>query len=278
MLKTMRYLKIFCITGTIFFTLGYPIAVFSAEYPKSRGYLSDFAGVIDQQSAEMIVRIATEVEQKTSAQIAVVTITSLEGESLEYYANELFSQWKIGQKGKDNGALILLAAKERQVRIETGYGLEGIIPDGKAGDIIRESMLPYFKQGAIGKGMLSGTITIGSIIAEDAGVSISGNVSTMVGRSRGRRETKPIFASDRYYFLYTDDSHHDTPPVLVFTAYVRGARRIRRGRILTRIGRFRRFWRRIFRRRRCKRQLVNFVMRSAYCVKPCIQKLKLLMI
>ena len=161
----------------------------AAPYPSSQGYVSDFAGVINDAQENQIRSLAGLIEQKTSAQIAVVTIQSLEGESLEYYANELFTKWGIGQKGKDNGILIILAFKERKVWIETGYGLEAILPDGKCGQISREVMIPHFKNGDYSNGLLAGAATIAQVIAQDAGVTLSGSMQPRSVRGRrGRRK------------------------------------------------------------------------------------------
>jgi uncharacterized protein len=153
----------------------YPAAVCrSASYPQPQGYVNDFAGIIDQGTNQKLTSFLREVEQKTSAQIAVVSVQSLNNDSIENYANELYSRWKIGQKGKDNGVLILVAVEERRVRIEVGYGLEGILPDGICGAIIRDNIIPFFKQGNYGKGLVSGTYAVAQIIGQDAGVTFSG--------------------------------------------------------------------------------------------------------
>lgn len=144
-----------------------------ATFPKTRGYVSDFAGIIPENAARNIKILARELESKTGAELAVVTISDLGGQSLETYAVDLFEQWGIGRKGKDNGILILASVAERKIRIEVGYGLEGIIPDGRAGQIIREQISPAFKEGNYGAGLWLGSLAVGQIIARDAGVRLN---------------------------------------------------------------------------------------------------------
>ena len=98
-----------------------------------QGYVTDLAGVINPATRQKIELLATEVEQKTGDQIAVVTVNSLEGQTREDYAVELYKHLGIGAKGKDNGVLILIAPKDRQYKIEVGYGLEPVINDARAG-------------------------------------------------------------------------------------------------------------------------------------------------
>lgn len=166
----------FFINCSMFFALSFPSAsnLHAALPEKPLGVVSDFAGVMDEKTKSALNVLATEVEQKTSVEIAVVTIKSLEGSDIESAAVDLFKKWGIGKKGKNNGILILMSMEDRSVRIEVGYGLEPIIPDGKAGEIIRNDMIPYFKQGSLGQGLLAGTLSVSSIVARDAGVSLTG--------------------------------------------------------------------------------------------------------
>ena len=90
------------------------------------------------------------------------------------YANKLFSSWGIGEKDKDNGALIFLAHQERKIRIEVGYGLEGILPDGRVGEILDRYALPFFKKGEYGRGLYGAALAVAAIIAKDAGVTLTG--------------------------------------------------------------------------------------------------------
>jgi uncharacterized protein len=143
-------------------------------WPKPQGYVSDFAGVIDPASRDSIAALAGELREKTGAELAVVTLPDLGGDEIEPVAVDLFQAWGIGKKGKDEGVLILLASKERRLRIEVGYGLEGILPDGLVGSIIRRVMAPGMAQGDIGGGLHRGAAVVAGIIAKDRGVAITG--------------------------------------------------------------------------------------------------------
>lgn len=138
-----------------------------------QGYVTDLAQVIDPATRQKIELLATEVQQKTGAQIAVVTVNSLEGQSREDYAADLYKHLGIGAKGKDNGALILIAPKDRQYKIEIGYGLEPVINDARAGDVGRD-MVPDLRKGDYSAAALIGTTGIAQFIAADAGVQLSG--------------------------------------------------------------------------------------------------------
>jgi len=143
------------------------------QYPQPRGYVSDFAEIIPASEESRISSLCAQVEEKTTAEIAVVTMPDIGGESEELYATELFQRWGIGKKGRDNGILLFLALAERRFRIETGYGLEGLLPDGRLGQIADEKMMPFFRQGRYGHGFYSGAAAIAEIIAVDAGVQLS---------------------------------------------------------------------------------------------------------
>jgi uncharacterized protein len=140
---------------------------------RAQGYVTDLAGVISPATRQKIELLATEVEQKTGAQIAVVTVNSLEGQTREDYAVALYKHLGIGAKGKDNGVLILMAPKERQYRIEVGYGLEPVINDARAGDIGRQ-MVPDLRKGDYSTAALTATTGVAQFIAADAGVQLTG--------------------------------------------------------------------------------------------------------
>ena len=108
----------------------------SDRFPKYRGWVNDFARVISPYYEEKMELVAAEVKRKTGVEIAVAAVESMNGVSLEEYANRLFETWGIGGKDRDNGLLLLLAVQERQVRIEVGYELEGILSDGRCGQIL----------------------------------------------------------------------------------------------------------------------------------------------
>ncbi len=144
------------------------------DWPVPTGHVNDFAKIIDAASADSIESLAKELEEKTGAQLAVVTLHDLGGEEIEPAATELFSRWGIGGEKKDDGVLILLALSERRVRIETGYGIEGTIPDGRAGGIIRRVMGPDLSADRFGPGLLRGSRAVAAAIAAEHGVTLTG--------------------------------------------------------------------------------------------------------
>ena len=150
-----------------------PFLVYAQNIPQAKGWVNDFAGVISKEYKEKLNSLIEELEQKTTAEIAVVTVSSIVPYDEKEYARLLFDNWKPGKKGKDNGVLVLLAIKERRWRIETGYGVEGILPDGLCGEISRNYMVPYFKEGNYGEGLYQGVLKISQVIAKDSHVSLS---------------------------------------------------------------------------------------------------------
>lgn len=139
-------------------------------FPAPAGYVSDLAGVIDATSRERLTSLLTGIEKSGAAEIAVVTIPSFEElgfADIEETAVRLFEEWGIGKKGKDNGVLIIASIRERKVRIEVGYGIEGQIPDGAAGEIIRKGIVPYFKNQEFGKGLYNGVLLVAERINID---------------------------------------------------------------------------------------------------------------
>ena len=121
-------------------------------YPKPIGCVNDFAEIFEKEYIDKMETLITDLEKETTAEIAVVTTDSLEGKSIEMYAVELFEAWGIGKADKDNGILFLVALKDREYRIEVGYGLENVITDVIASDILDEIVLPKFKEVKYGLG------------------------------------------------------------------------------------------------------------------------------
>ena len=137
------------------------------------GYVSDLAGVITPEARTRLEALCAEVEQKTGAQLAIVTVQSLEGESVENYAVNLFKQLGVGSKKDNRGVLLLVAPSERKYRIEVGYGLEPVINDARAGDAGR-AMVPFLRQGDYGNAAEAAAWQLAKYIADDAGVTLSG--------------------------------------------------------------------------------------------------------
>jgi uncharacterized protein len=136
-----------------------------------QGYVNDFAGVIDGASKQKITDLCQEADTKADAQIAVVTIHTLDGDSVEDYANRLFQKWGVGPKGKDRGVMVLLAVDDHKYWTEVGYGLEPILTDGKVGGFGRQ-MTPLLRQNQSGAALLQMTQQIAAVIAQDKGVAL----------------------------------------------------------------------------------------------------------
>src|SRR6202521_2484997 len=137
------------------------------------GYVSDLAGVITPEARKRLEALCAEVEQKTGAQMAIVTVQSLDGEGVENYAVDLFKQLGVGSKKDNRGVLLLVAPHERKYRIEVGYGLEPVINDARAGDTGR-SMVPVVRQGDYSGAIEPGAWQLAKYIADDRAVTLSG--------------------------------------------------------------------------------------------------------
>jgi uncharacterized protein len=137
------------------------------------GYVTDLAGVIGGEKKAGLEALCAELEQKTGAQMAIVTVRSLDGESVETYTVDLFKQLGVGSKKDSRGVLLLVAPNERKYRIEVGYGLEPIINDARAGDAGR-AMVPSLRQGDYGRAGEIGAWQLAKYIADDSGVTLSG--------------------------------------------------------------------------------------------------------
>src|SRR5216683_6227928 len=136
-------------------------------------YVNDFAHVLDPGTIAQLDDICQQIDQKSHAQIAIVTINSLDGSDIESYAVDLFKRWGIGSKATDHGVLILVAVQDRKYRIEAGYGLEPILPDGKVGSFGREAV-PLLKQNNYASAILLMTSRVADVIAQDTGVTLTG--------------------------------------------------------------------------------------------------------
>lgn len=150
-----------------------------AEKPKDlkpEGYVNDFAGVLSAGEKSQLTELCGEVDRKAAAQIAIVTVRSLNDESVEDFSIELATHWGIGPKQKSRGILILLAPNEHKYYTAVGYGLEGILPDGKVGGFGRE-MVPLLRQNDYDGAVMQLTSQIAQVIAQDAGVTLTSSVS-----------------------------------------------------------------------------------------------------
>ena len=140
---------------------------------KPQGYVNDFAGVLSEASKERLSALCLEVDQKAHAQIAVVTVKSLDGQPVEDFTIDLATKWGVGPKQSASGAMILFAVSDHASRIEVGYGLEGILPDGKVGSFLREAV-PQLRQNDYDGALLLVTRRVADVIAADRGVTLTG--------------------------------------------------------------------------------------------------------
>ncbi|MBE0500691.1 MAG: TPM domain-containing protein [Desulfuromonadales bacterium] len=141
-----------------------PFNVTAVDLPQPTGYVNDLAGVVSAETELKIERFLRDFEQSDSTQLVVLTIDTLAGEPLEEYSLRVAESWKIGQKGKDNGALLLIAKQERKIRIEVGYGLEGRLTDLLTGRIIDREISPRFKGGDYDGGVIAGVVAMAEAV------------------------------------------------------------------------------------------------------------------
>jgi uncharacterized protein len=154
---------------------------------KPQGYVSDFAQALDAASRQRLERASKLLEEATGVQLALVTLPALAGEPIEDVANTLFRKWGIGQKGKNDGLLLLLVPPERRFRLEVGYGLEEILPDGYSGSLLR-SMGPALRERRYGEALEDAVAELSSRIAQAKGVALE-----QVPRPRRPRQQESPF-------------------------------------------------------------------------------------
>lgn len=170
--------KMLLIALILLFFLNFPLIAITFPQPTPLKYVNDYVGIISDDYVKNIVSIGKELEEKTGAQLTTVIVDTIGDTTIEEYAVELFRKWGIGQKGKDNGVLLLVAIKDRVMRIEVGYGLEGAIPDGKAGRIRDEYIIPYFKQEDYSKGVYYGYLALAKEIAKEYNVELTMDIDS----------------------------------------------------------------------------------------------------
>jgi uncharacterized protein len=142
------------------------------NYPPPRGFVNDFALILSNRTASQLERRLATLEQETSAEVAVVTLDNLNGDTIENYAAGLFKAWGIGKKGEDNGVLFILSQENHDLRIEVGYGLETIITDGRAGRILDNEVIPYLKLDDYDSAVKAGVLAIEGYVRDGTPPSI----------------------------------------------------------------------------------------------------------
>ena len=153
---------LFLLTGLLSLLL--PAVSSGLEVPQLQGRVNDYGAMLSSGTKQQLEQLLQVLEQQESTQIVVLTINSLEGDNLENFSIRVVEKWKIGQKGLDNGVLLLIAKEDRKLRIEVGYGLEGKLTDLVAGRIIRDVITPKFKMGNFDQGVIDGINSLVSVV------------------------------------------------------------------------------------------------------------------
>ncbi|WP_028987148.1 TPM domain-containing protein [Thermicanus aegyptius] len=185
-----------------------PLAAYASPIPKPIGdiYVQDFAHLLSAGERESLIRLGKELEDRTKAQVAVLTVSSLEGMSIEDYALQAFRSYQLGDKALNNGVLLVIATEDRKVRIEVGYGLEGALPDGKVGRILDEVTLPALKENLPGQAIVKTYQVLVREVANEYGVKIQvpeGLPSVTEGKNDGKMN--PVWSTLLVLFLIMID-------------------------------------------------------------------------
>lgn len=144
-----------------------PLRLGNLHIPAPRGYVNDFAGALSPNEVSHLEQMCRQIDRTTGAQIALVIVTGLEGESATDVRTRLYEAWGVGRARDDRGLLILHALSERRIEVETGYGVEGVLPDGRVGRILDESVTPHFREGDLFAGYRGGLEAFAAALGED---------------------------------------------------------------------------------------------------------------
>jgi uncharacterized protein len=169
------YMKIWSLVGLLLALILLPckIQAQALTFPQTHVPVNDYAEVIPPEYEVRMDRLARALWDKTGTALVVATFRDLGGESPRIFANKLYEAWGIGKSGEDKGVLLLVAVKERQVTFETGYGVEGILPDAKMGDILDQYVVPFLRRDEYGEGLLNGMAAVAQVVAQNAGVRLN---------------------------------------------------------------------------------------------------------
>jgi len=187
-------LRLIILLAAIFLLSLIIISAVRAErpFPKPKGLVNDFANVIPPAYKQKIAAVTGALLQKTGIPVVVVTMPDIGGAEYNDYANRLYRAWGIGKKEEDKGVLIFVTVKERKMRIETGYGVEGILPDGLVGEIRDRYMTPYLKQDKFGEGLFAGALAVAQVVAKASGIELSGQMPKKTVKKRAGFSFFPI--------------------------------------------------------------------------------------
>ena len=178
-------------TGLALAALMLSSPLFAANVPTLKGRVNDYAKIIRDSDEREIEEYLAGVEQACGAQIAVLTMPSLDGEDIASFAIKVADKWKLGDKEKDNGAILLVAYAEHDLRIEVGDGLEGSLTDAKCGLILRNVVVPEFKNGNYSAGIRKGVMNMGAIASGDESAV---SKSVREGEDNSSNDLVPVFA------------------------------------------------------------------------------------
>jgi uncharacterized protein len=164
--------------------------------PAPVGYVNDVAGALDEPTRAKLEGFLDQVHTKTGAQFAILIMQSTAPSTPTDYKTKVFERWGIGKKGSDEGLLMLVALDEHEVRFETGYGLEGVLPDGLQSRIFREEMAPRFRAGDVPGGVIAGTLACATRIAAEKNVTLTWDGKELrYGSRRGRSTRFPVWVA-----------------------------------------------------------------------------------
>ena len=166
------YGKILPVVVLVFFLSCTTLTAQVLKFPQPEGPVNDYAEVITPEYEAQMNLLGHALWDQTGTAVVVATFRDLGGETPQIFANKLYEAWGIGTKKEDKGVLILLALKERRVRIEPGYGSEGILPDSKVGGILDQFVVPSLRHDKYGEGLLKGMVAVAQVVAQDAGVKL----------------------------------------------------------------------------------------------------------
>ena len=201
-------------------------AATALDVPPLRGRVNDYAGIMNQDQVRSLESKLTQFEQQTGHQVAVLAIPTLEGEDIEGFSIRVAENWKLGQKGFDNGVILVVAIKDRRLRFEVGYGLEGVLPDATASRIIRDYLVPRFRAQDYAGGIIAGIDAVIKVIRNEplpeAARSKGGNPGSEVNSLVMFLITLAVFglmafassANRRRNSMWTTHGRHRGPTIL----------------------------------------------------------------
>lgn len=189
----------------LFVSVGFAFAEssYGIKVPAMNGPVNDNAGLISSSDEAKLAEYLNRINDKTGIQLAVLTIDSLEGHPVEMYSMAVCEEWQLGQKGEDNGVLLLVAFQDHEFRIEVGYGLEGTLTDMASGIILRNVITPYFKEGEYSTGILAGMMAIGLAVAPSEAGLMEGVPQTTVTKSGNSTDAEDVFAGFVFFIVFT---------------------------------------------------------------------------